>query len=97
MRREGAEAWLAWYRKAEDAYEKAGEHALGLWIREGKPSEAYLEAVETATVARWRWHAALQALNGFMENEAAHPSPPRRNPDGSDWWNVDCGGIEDDR
>jgi hypothetical protein len=90
MRREGAEAWLAWYRKAEDAYEHSLEHATGVWMKDGKVSEAYLEAVEAISVARWRWRAALVALNAYMDNEAKlPPTPPRRNPDGSDWWNVD--------
>jgi hypothetical protein len=96
-RKARTEAWLAWYHKAEEAYDLACDHAAGLWLKDRKSSEGYQEAVEAVTVARHRWTAALMALNAYMDNEARTPQlPPERNPDGSDWWNVEytAAGVE---
>ena len=62
-------AWLAWFHEAEAEYEASVEHTLAVWIDNGMCGE-YLAAVERRLRAFWRYQAALQAYNGYMEDRA---------------------------
>lgn len=60
------EAWLAWFREAEQRFDDSMDHVLRILLNDGRNSEGLQEAVSAANWACLKWEAALIAHNAFM-------------------------------